>query len=177
MMDPKLKKEIKDLEDKKSGEIDAETLYEAAKKPGTALHEHGKRYGVWDKDKAQHHWGVTVFGRLFTQWRVEVETTEIDVVWRPQYVRNPAKEYHDKGMVSFDKLRTDKDLQRDALIPYLQRAIGNLETGLALSEGLNYDEDFSSLITGAKELIAKIKKSPKGRKPKKEAAERARLSV
>ena len=156
-MDLKLKAEIKAVEDK-NGRLTAENLYETAlKKRDGELYKYGEKHGVWNKDEAQRNWGITVYQQCIHQWKVEVETTELEVVWRNEYVRDPLKAHKEPGMVSFTKIKGDKNLQRKVLLPYLQRALGNLETGYALADGLGFGQDLLTSIEDIKELIEKIK--------------------
>lgn len=168
-MDDKIREEISELE--RNGKFTDNDIYEAAKVRGTALHEYFRQREVWDKDKAQHRWGLVVAAELRRKIKV-IQETEYYEVRVPQYIRDPSKGPHEQGVINVEVLRRNENQFKEALIPYIQRARANIQTALALSQGLD-DPKISECLEEAMkylndQVIEVIKKRPPAkRKPGK----------
>lgn len=163
----RVKREIKSLE-KAGGIVTPEIVYDYARsKPGSALHEYLKEKEVWDKDKAQHHYAITVCRELIRRIRIVEENQEYVVrVKTPQYIRNPDAEHNEASYINVDVLRNNKDKLRESLIPYVERGIANLQTAMYLSEDTGCTEYLKKGIQALNDLVKKIQEN-KGKAVKK----------
>jgi hypothetical protein len=168
---PKLRKEIQDLENKHNGEITAEIVFEASKKAGTALYKYLDTKDVWDKDKAQQHYGVQVCRELIRRVKIVEETDEYSVRIRiPQYVRNPDAEHLVQSMININALKSDKNRLREVLIPYVQRAASNIQTAIHLSDDTGCTEMLEEVRDALHDVIEKIRRKNKPTKSRSTAS-------
>jgi len=153
----RVRREIASLE--KNGVVTPEQILEfGKKKPGSAVHSYLNDKEVWDKDKAQHNYGVIVCRELLRKIKVVEETEEYVVkINTPQYVRNPDAEGNEQSYINIGHLRKTPDKLRNSLIPYISRALSNLQTATYLSEGTGCTEYLEEAIAFINETIDKIR--------------------
>lgn len=64
------------------------------------------------------------------------------------YVRDPSLPPAQQGYISIEKLRTEEDLAREAIVTEFKRVAGALQRARAIAAALKVEDEIDSLIAG-----------------------------
>ena len=140
------------------GRLTPEQVVEDAKRKDSPLHAHF----TWDVRKAAHaHW-IDRARELIRSVRVEIRT-DTTVIQAVAYVRDPQAGGNEQGYVAVERLRTDKDLARDALITEFARVGDNLRRARELAAALDVADEVDNLIEQVVGLRRRVMQPPERR--------------
>ncbi len=146
---------LAEIEMRNRGRLTPDAVIDDAKQKDSPLHDQFE----WDKSKAAYaHWQDQARA-LITSVRVTV-TTETSIVKSVYYVRDPSAASKDQGYVSVDKLRTDQDMAREALVSEFSRVADLLRRARELAIVLEMQDDVSKLIDGTLGLRQRVQDMP-----------------
>jgi hypothetical protein len=153
----KTKEERKIIEDHlqsmcdRAGRLTPDMVVEDAKKKSSPLHAEFE----WDVRKAAAaHW-VDRAREIIASVTVVIRTNKVDVR-SPAYVRDPSCASHEQGYVSVDRLRTDQDASRIALMAEFSRVGDYLRRARNLAVALELHEDVDRIISGVAALRSRV---------------------
>lgn len=135
-----MKKEVEDrirwLEEHNAGEITPEMVVNDAMVPDSPLHSEFN----WDKDQAAWaHWLDTARSLIRSvKLVIHTDTKTIETV---AYVRDPSKDKKEQGYLSVERLRTDEDSAREALLNEFKRAGSALKRAQRLAIAFNLESE------------------------------------
>src|SRR5262245_52237385 len=125
------------------GRITPEAVVNDASNPDSPLHE----LFEWDTAKAAHkHW----------MDRARTLIRSVEVVMRNEritvstvaYVHDPSLPPKQQGYIAIERLRTDEDLAREAIVTEFKRVAGALQRARNIATALQVQEEIDSLIAG-----------------------------
>ena len=132
------------------GRLTPDSVLRDAQSPKSPLHDQFE----WDDSAAAKQWRLSQARELIRSIRVEV-TVDTRTVSTVRYVRDPAAG-EEQGYVETAKLRTDKDLARDALIAELTAAHSRFERAHSLADVLGLADEFDELKFRVESLRGRI---------------------
>jgi len=139
------------LADKNGGLLTPDAVVADAAKKNSPLHAQFE----WDDDKAAASYRIDQARALIRSIRIVV-TTETTVVNSVAYVRDPRVPADEQGYISVLKVRTDKDLARDALVDEFSRAAGVLRRARELAVALDLAGEVDAVINEVEMVRTKI---------------------
>lgn len=145
------------LASRNGGRLTPEAVVEDAKAKDSPLHSHF----TWDVRKAAQAYWVEQARTLITSVRIEIrtDTTSITAV---AYVRDPTAG-KSQGYVAVERLRTDRDLARDALSTEFSRVGDMLRRARELAAALDVQDDVDDLIERVVGVRKKVMEPPSQR--------------
>jgi hypothetical protein len=129
------------IEADNDGRLTPDAVLVDAQDPESPLHD----YFEWDNDKAAAAYRIEQARTLITSVRVTIKT-ETRSVRSVYYVRDPSAENQQQGYVSVDRLRTDADLAREAIVAEFARVADLLRRARELAAVLGAEHDVESLL-------------------------------
>ena len=123
------------------GRLTPEAVVAHARAPNSPLHDQFE----WDVKKASYRYWIQQARTLITSVMV-VQKTEKTTVSAVYYVRDPSAEPSDQGYVSIEKLKSDVDMAREAIVEEFSRAAAMLRRAKNLAAILKIEEDVDELI-------------------------------
>lgn len=134
-----------------SGFLTAEMVVNDAMNPDSPLHSEFE----WDKDLAAHaHW-IDRARQLIRSVKVII-TTDTKTVRCVGYVRDPTKANGEQGYLSIDKIRTDQDLARQALVNEFNRADAALRRAYKLAIAFGIESEIEGICDRINSLKASM---------------------
>lgn len=140
MMQNEVTDALRALADQNNGRLTPDLVVEAARNSQSPLH----RCFTWDLKQAAHERWLYQARELIRSIRVEVTTTEFKVRV-PAFIRDPAAAAGVQGYVSLDRLRTDEDLSREAVVAEFMVASAALERAKAVAKALGMSEEIEEV--------------------------------
>jgi hypothetical protein len=146
------------LEAANGGRLTPEDVVEDAKQPDSPLHAHF----TWDVRKAAYSFWIEQARTLITSVKVEIrtDTTKVTTVF---YVRDPSASDSEQGYVSVTRLRTDRDMAREALVNEFTRVADMLRRARELAAALDADQELEALLTSVVGLRQRLMEAPQQR--------------
>lgn len=136
-----VREHLEKLAAENDGRITPEMVVSDARDKNSPLHD----YFLWDTKKAAYQYWLDQARELIRSVRVEMRT-ETTTVTAVAYVRDPSIGHKDQGYVSVEKLRTDKDLARDALVQEFGRVGDMLRRARELAAALDAQGDVDDIL-------------------------------
>lgn len=131
---------LRAIADRHAGKLTPDLVIEAARNKASPLHG----CFTWDvKQAAQERW-VAQARDLIRSVRVEVTTTQFSVR-APAFIRDPSMAGNEQGYTSLDRLRTDEDLAREAVIAEFQRASAALDRARVVATALGLSSEIEEV--------------------------------
>lgn len=150
-----IRQRLAEIEARNRGRLTPDAVIHDAKDKDSPLHDQFE----WDKTKAAYaHWQDQARA-LITSVRVII-TTETSTIKSIYYVRDPSAASKDQGYVSVDKLRTDQDMARDALVAEFSRVADLLRRARELATVLEMQDEVTKLIDGTVGLRQRVQDMP-----------------
>lgn len=134
------------------GRLTPEAVIEDARSPKSPLHDQFE----WDDSVAAQHWRTEQARQLIRSVTVQI-TTDTRTYTTPHYVRDP-EAGSAQGYIAVAKLKTSKDLAREALRAELVQAEALFERALGIAEALALKEpivDIQSRIADVRNELDK----------------------
>lgn len=138
-----IRERLAEIEAANGGRLTPSDVVRDAKRKDSPLHP----LFEWDTRKAAAaHW-IDQARQIITSVRVQVrtDTTKVTAVY---YVRDPTAERGQQGYVSVNRLRTDAEMARDALVAEFSRVADMLRRARELAVALDAQEDVEKLLQG-----------------------------
>lgn len=111
----------------------------------------------WDDSKAGQQWRLQQARELIRSVKVEIQT-ETRVVSTVRYVRDPAAG-EGQGYVEVTKLRTDRDLARDALRNELKAAHALFDRAQSLAAVFSLEDEIAEIDRRVDDLGVKLEEA------------------
>lgn len=146
---------IQQLADANDGRITPDIVIKDARNKSSPLHSEFE----WDIRKAASLYLLDQARALIASVEVIIRSSNIDVRC-PAYIRDPSVDSKRQGYISVDKLRTQEDQARDALIKEFERVSSMLVRARTLAMALDLDQDVERIIQGVAELRGRIQPQP-----------------
>lgn len=146
---------LAELATSNGGRLTPQMVVEDAKRAASPLHDHFE----WDVKKAAYaHW-IEQARTLITSVRVEVKT-DATVVTAVAYVRDPQAGGQEAGYVAVEKLRTNRDLARDALVSEFGRVGDMLRRAREIAAALDAQGDVDEILERVVGLRQRFMEAP-----------------
>lgn len=144
---------IKALEDR-HGRLTAEDLVQEARSPKHPMH----RDFLWDDKKAGHQHRLDQARRYISEVRFVVTdvTRPIKGIY---YVRDPDA-HPNQGFIATQKLRSNKDVAKEALLYEVQRLEGQLERCKQVAAVLDLEDEIEAILDSVQVFALKLRPSP-----------------
>lgn len=143
MNDTNVIQRLKELET--DGELTPDAVLADAESVDSPLHG----YFDWDDTSAAHKYRIDQARTLIRSVRVVMNETKRQVS-SIAYVRNPDLSPKERGYISTLKLRSDKDVSRQALIRELERAEAALNRAYNIADALGLSKEVERLLAGVR---------------------------
>lgn len=149
-----IRERLAEIEKQNNGRLTPEAVVEDAKRKDSPLHAHFE----WDVKKAAMRYWIERAREIITSVQVvtRIEKTRVASVY---YVRDPSASTTEQGYVSIDRLRTDDDMAREAVVNEFARAAACLHRAKTLARVLNMEREVEQLIEGV-ESVKRIAEQP-----------------
>lgn len=130
-----------------SGRLTPELIVTEAADPDSP----GHRFLTWDNIHAAHKQRLNEARSLIRQVRVKVndETIKIKSV---AYVRDPSVDPKSQGYISTARLKSSKDLAREALRTEIKRAMGHMRRARQVAVDLGLEREFEEIFAQMEDL-------------------------
>lgn len=150
-----IRKRLAEIERANGGRLTPDAVVADAKDKNSPLHDCFE----WDVKKAAHQHWLDQARTLITSIRVvqKVDTTTVRSVY---YVRDPAASDSEQGYVSVERLRSDKDMAREAIVAEFSRVADMLRRARELAVALDAADDVDTLLTSVVGLRDRLKSEP-----------------
>lgn len=132
---------LRDLE-QKHGKLTANIVVADAQAVDSPLHS----YFEWDTHKAARRYRLIQARALIRSVRLNVRT-EKTVVSTVAYIRDPSAAPREQGYLSVSKVRTDKDVARDALVDEFARAAAILRRARELAVAFDMSGEVDAVVS------------------------------
>jgi hypothetical protein len=150
-----IQEHLQRLEEENGGRLTPDVVVKDARDESSPLHGEFE----WDVDKAaMSHW-IDTARRLIASVTVIVRTEKIDIRV-PAYVRDPSAAHHEQGYVSVNRLRSDADGAREALVAEFSRAGDLLRRARSLAVALSMEDDVERIIDSVTALRDRVQHQP-----------------
>lgn len=143
---------IKDLAAKNGGHITPAEIVEHAKKKNSPLHDQFD----WNDKSAAYKNRLDTARELIRVCRIEFHDSTTTISSCAAFVRDPELDSKQQGYVSIEKLKSNKDLAREALVAKFSRIATELRNAHELSTALGINDEVEEIekrITGISEFI------------------------
>jgi hypothetical protein len=133
------------------GKLTANLVVADAEKRDSPLHN----YFEWDTRKAAQRYRLMQARALIRSVRINVRT-EKTVVSTVAYIRDPAAGPREQGYLSVAKVRTDKDVARDALVDEFSRAAAILRRAREIAVAFDMAGEVDTVVTEVETLRTRV---------------------
>lgn len=133
--------ELQRMSKARGGKISPEELVEAARDPGSPLHD----FFEWDDAEAAERYRLVQARTLLRMCRLEV-TVHKRKMELPYYVRDPEADSDAQGYVETGRLPSQEELARDVLVSEFKRAATQLRRARQLAVFFQMELEVSDLI-------------------------------
>lgn len=129
------------------GRLTPDAVVEDARDPQSPLHD----LFEWDDAKAAYQHRLDQARAIITSVRV-VQKVDSTIVRAHYYVRDPSAGTGQQGYVSTERLRTDAELSREAIVGEFERVAHMLRRAREIAKALGAEEDVEALLRGVVDL-------------------------
>lgn len=135
---------IIELADANSGEITPDMVVADAKRADSPIHEHFEARGLFNPEKCMEVAQLNEARYLIrgVPLRIKSDKRTLQV---PRYVRDPSKGSKEQGYISADRIKSDEDRARDALIDMFKRVGSMVKTARDYGEYFALESELAEL--------------------------------
>lgn len=146
-----VQKRLQEIEDAHGGRLTPADVVADARDLKSPLH----RYFTWDVRKAAERYWLDEARELITSLKVvvRVERQQVSTIF---YVKDPSCERGQQGYISYDRLRTESDLAREAIVNEFARAADMLRRARQLAKALELHNEVDKLVTDVVGLAKRV---------------------
>lgn len=127
-----------------AGVLTPDAVVADAADPASPLHN---RFN-WDNDDAARQYRLQQARELIVRFRIDVRTTE-RTVSALVYMRDPRAKSNEQGMVSIERVLSDRDLAMEVVVQEVSRALDLLRRAGTQAEALGLGDLIGPLIADA----------------------------
>jgi hypothetical protein len=132
---------LEQLASANGGRLTPEAVVADARSPESPLHD----YFTWDVNQAAYGFWIEQARTLITSVRIEMRT-DTTSVRSVAYVRDPQAAAGQQGYVAVTRLRSDRELARDALVSEFGRVGDALRRAREIAAALDAQGDVDELL-------------------------------
>lgn len=146
---------LAEIEERNGGRLTPRDVVADARDPDSPLHSCFE----WDTERAADAYRIEQARSLITSVRlvVRTETRAIKTVY---YVRDPEAANREQGYVSVERLRTDKDRAREALLTEFGQIADRLRRGREIAVVLGLSHEIEALLHDVVGLRQRVVEEP-----------------
>jgi hypothetical protein len=150
-----IRQRLAEIEAANGGRLTPSDVVRDARDPKSPLHSQFE----WDKTKAAQQYWLDQARKLITSVYVKVNT-EHSRVSVPFYIRDPAARSSEQGYVSVNRLRTQPEMAREAILAEFARVADILRRARELATVLGSPAEVESLLQGVVGLRQRYAEAP-----------------